>query len=299
MGDSLPIDIVLIRHGESEGNIAQEASKMGDDSLWIEEFRERHTSNYRLTDLGRKQALVAAKWIKENIDETFDAYFCSEYIRAIETAALLDFPHSRWSTEFYLREKDRGILGGVSKQERENEFSDLLKKMKRDAFYVAPPGGESVASSCLRVDAMLNSWRGSHAGQKILVVCHGNIMNAFRVRLEGISASRYEELEKEKTYNCQIFWFSRRNPETGYIHGSPTWARSICPWDLTLSPNVWQKIYRTSLLTTEQLFAQVKLVPQLINTKDLDKVKKQIREENGIVKKKQKVEEIPEEETKK
>lgn len=45
--ENLPIDIVLVRHGESEGNIAQDLSKIGDDSLWTSEFSQRHTSNYR------------------------------------------------------------------------------------------------------------------------------------------------------------------------------------------------------------------------------------------------------------
>jgi len=43
-----PIDLVLVRHGESEGNIAQEMSKLNDDTLWDKQgFKERHTSKYR------------------------------------------------------------------------------------------------------------------------------------------------------------------------------------------------------------------------------------------------------------
>ena len=52
---TLPLDLVLVRHGESEGNVAQEWSKLGDDSLWTEEFRQRHSSRYRLTLKGREQ----------------------------------------------------------------------------------------------------------------------------------------------------------------------------------------------------------------------------------------------------
>jgi hypothetical protein len=45
-----PIDLVLVRHGESEGNIAQEMSKLNDDTLWDKQgFKERHTSKYRHT----------------------------------------------------------------------------------------------------------------------------------------------------------------------------------------------------------------------------------------------------------
>jgi hypothetical protein len=78
---NLPVDIVLVRHGESEGNLAQSLSKKGNDKLWTPEFSNRHTSLYRLTDRGRKQAKKAGKWIKKNICPTFDHYYCSEYIR--------------------------------------------------------------------------------------------------------------------------------------------------------------------------------------------------------------------------
>jgi hypothetical protein len=40
--ENLPIDIVLVRHGESEGNLAQAYSKKGDDSLWTPEFSARY-----------------------------------------------------------------------------------------------------------------------------------------------------------------------------------------------------------------------------------------------------------------
>jgi hypothetical protein len=74
----LPVDVVLVRHGESEGNFAQKFSKVGDHSYWTPEFSQRHTSQYRLTDKGRyshpyivliirKQAQIAGDWLKANI----------------------------------------------------------------------------------------------------------------------------------------------------------------------------------------------------------------------------------------
>jgi broad specificity phosphatase PhoE len=94
--EHLPIDIVLIRHGESEGNLAQSRSKKGEQGDWTQEFKERHTSRYRLTDKGRVQAEIAGKWVKENIAERFDRYYCSEYTRAMETASLLDMKGAKW-----------------------------------------------------------------------------------------------------------------------------------------------------------------------------------------------------------
>jgi len=147
-------------------------------------MKERHNSNYRLTDKGREQAKATGKWIKENISESFDRYYCSEYVRAQETSALMDFQKAIWYSEFYLREQDRGILAGRSKQQRQSEYSELVQKLAKDAFFLAPPGGESVASACLRVDRIIQIWKNACAGQRIISVCHGNIMLAFKVRLE-------------------------------------------------------------------------------------------------------------------
>lgn len=66
-------------------------------------------------------------------------YYCSEYVRAQETAALLGFENAKWHVEFYLREQDRGVLAGKSVAEREKNYSDLVETVKRDTFYVAPP----------------------------------------------------------------------------------------------------------------------------------------------------------------
>ena len=69
-----PVDLVLVRHGESEGNLAQYRSKNGVEDDWKGEFGERHSSRYRLTDEGRRQAKCTGEFIKENIFSSFDMY---------------------------------------------------------------------------------------------------------------------------------------------------------------------------------------------------------------------------------
>jgi len=145
-----PVDLVLVRHGESEGNLAQIRSKHGVEDDWKGEFGDRHSSRYRLTDEGRRQAEKTGEFIKENIFSQFDMYYTSEYARAMETAALLGMKGADWNVEFNLRERDNGVLGSKSKQERKKEFADELARRERDLFYWQPPGGESVATMCLR-----------------------------------------------------------------------------------------------------------------------------------------------------
>lgn len=69
-----PLELVLVRHGQSEGNEAVARSQRGDLSAYTPEFKNKHSSTYRLTDKGIEQAKVAGQWIRENIGDKFDRY---------------------------------------------------------------------------------------------------------------------------------------------------------------------------------------------------------------------------------
>lgn len=68
----------------------------------------------------------------------------------METAGLLGIDNAEWSVEFSIRERDNGVLGGLSKKERKEEYAEELQRRDRDLFYWQPPGGESIASMCFR-----------------------------------------------------------------------------------------------------------------------------------------------------
>lgn len=52
-----------------------------DFRTYTPEFKRRHSSAYRLTDVGIDQAKVAGQWIRENIGDRFDRYYTSEFVR--------------------------------------------------------------------------------------------------------------------------------------------------------------------------------------------------------------------------
>jgi len=68
-------------------------------------------------------------------------------------------------------------LGGLSDFQRKQKFSDEIERLKREPFFVAPPGGESFAQVCLRVDRVLSFWRKREDKRaeklKLIAVCHG------------------------------------------------------------------------------------------------------------------------------
>jgi NAD+ kinase len=262
---TMPLDLVLVRHGESEGNVAYGMSRRGDPSHFTPEFLARHSSKWRLTDRGRQQAGVAGEWLRRHVAPSFDRYYVAEYLRAMETAAHLGFPDASWRCEFFLRERDWGVFDVMSFQERRERYAEELKRRECDTFFWTPPGGESMANLCLRIDRVLDTLHRECAGLRVILVCHGEVMWAFRVRLERMPQERYHELDRSpdpclKMHNCQVLHYTRRDPESGALAAHLDWVRSVCPWDATLSRGDWQRIERPTS-SNEQLLAVVEKTP--------------------------------------
>ena len=105
-------------------------------TLYTGEFLRRHSSGWRLTDVGRQQAECAGQWLKDNFyEKDFDRFYVSEYIRCMETAARLYIPNARWFAEVFLRERDWGQMDLMSWAERQSKMADELKLGIWIAFY--------------------------------------------------------------------------------------------------------------------------------------------------------------------
>ncbi|EQC34352.1 hypothetical protein SDRG_08124 [Saprolegnia diclina VS20] len=261
-------DLVLIRHGESEGNVARERSIKGDHSLFSGEFKHRHSSNWRLTDRGREQAEAAGEWLRKNDMVYFDRYLVSEYLRAMETAARLNLPDAQWYAEMLLRERDWGQMDLMSEDERFKNMYDELVRRDLDRFYYAPPGGESMAAVAQRVDRMLCVLHRELPGKKAVVVCHSEVMWALRTRLERMSQETFRELQMsgrmvDQIHNAHILHYTRTDPGTGKVAPFFTHMRSVCPWNEKLSPKGWIKINRP-VYDNEMMLAIAERVPRMI-----------------------------------
>lgn len=269
---SLPIDLVLVRHGQSEGNLAKRRSEAGDHGAYTAEFKERHTSSYRLSQKGREQAAAAGDWIRNNLcskDLHFDRWCVSEYARAWETAALLQLPGAKWYTDAYLSERDWGNIESLPIDEREEKFGQVLRQRDIQPFFWAPPNGESFMTLCLRVDRVLNTLHRECGDKRVVVVCHGEVMWAFRLRLERMTQARFRELHlstesKDRIHNCQILHYSRRNPETNRLAPHLNWLRMIRPTDPKPVLLDWEGIQRASY-TNEELLERVNDIPVLVH----------------------------------
>ncbi|GAM18015.1 hypothetical protein SAMD00019534_011900 [Acytostelium subglobosum LB1] len=269
-----PLELVLVRHGQSEGNEAQSRSKRGDLSAYTDEFKKKHSSSYRLTDKGIKQAKIAGKWVRENVAQNFDRYYTSEYVRAMETSSLLGLEEAHWLTEIQLRERDKGKMDNISWTEKNERFEPEMKLRKRDSFFWRPPEGESIAQICQRVEHTFTTLRRECANKRVIIVCHGEIMWAFRVRLERLSQIRFHQLQSSKDprdliHNTSILWYTRVHPKTGELYPYFKFLRQVCPWRPEYSAPGWVEFDRP-VYTNEELMQSVRTVPRYVNNLDND-----------------------------
>ena len=264
-------ELVLVRHGESEGNVAFSRSVAGDHSLYSGEFLNRHSSFWRLTDRGREQAFVAGEWINRRLQPRFDCWYTSEYLRAMETASLLDLPGARWRPEILLRERDWGQYDLASQEVRAKYFAAEEERRLRDSLFWAPPGGESLAHVIHRVDSLLLFWNRRFANRRVVATCHGELMWAFRMRFERLTQLRYRQMQREasqfeRIHNGQVLVYSRRGPTSGALSTDFRWMQLVCPWDLSLSGGEeWRPIERSGGLNSAALWTMAETYPRLFN----------------------------------
>lgn len=264
----LPIDLVLVRHGESEGNIANKRDRHGDSSLLTDEFRDRHVSTWKLTDKGIDQAKAAGNWIKKNIPGEFDFYLVSAFVRARETAAYLQLNNAQWEIDPYLIERDHGDFDGMTDAQKKEKFGANLARRAMQEFYWRPPNGETRIEAGLRWDRIMHSLTNRHSDHKVIIVAHETLIEAALIRRLHWTVEEFcqwKELNDPATkiHNCQVIHFSRRDPNTGKILENIRWWRSVNPWDLSLTDNNWQPIQKQTF-TNKELLKQTQKYKRVI-----------------------------------
>ncbi len=241
----MPRHLFLIRHGQSEGNVATEKAKRGDLSSYTDEFVTTPGRTWKLTELGREQAALAGEWLREELERVSPTqerrFYVSPYIRTRQTAGLLQLEEHGRSVEWYvnrtIRERDWGDIDCVPRQQfLEDPIYRLnAQKMKLDPLYWRPPGGESIQDVAdNRVRNFLDTLHRECSDQTVVAQSHGEQMKANRIVLERISDEQFLEDEENplrKIRNCQIVQYTKDAPE-GFEAGASKriqYVRNIVP----------------------------------------------------------------------
>lgn len=230
---SMPQDLVLIRHGQSEANVRQRASRKGDNSLFTEDLVTVPDRSWRLTEMGATQARSIGYYLKEQFPQGFDRYIVSPFIRTRETAANLGLSRADWEENRIIRERSWGEVDGLSVADFKELYPYNARLKEIDPIYWAPPAGESLASVAEnRVSNFLRGLSRDSSGARVLAVTHGDFILSSRLLIEQWSDEEFLKMdadESQRTRNCIMVHYSRRNPETGKLADRFRWVRLSYP----------------------------------------------------------------------
>lgn len=205
-------NLVLVRHGESERNIAKAKAVAEKSETYGDDTRDM---DVELTDKGRRQATQTGERLIQHLGFAFDRAFASPYRRTVQTAEMVLAGQGgpvKTVLEERVREKEFGVLDGLTKHGIKRRYPYEAERKKRDGkYYYRPLGGESYPDVNQRVHAFLGMLIRECPGQNVLVVCHSVIVLSFRRLLERLSEQDLLEIDqdpKQEPENCGVTWYA-------------------------------------------------------------------------------------------
>jgi len=261
----MPLNLIVVRHGESEGNDANRRSRKGDNSRFDnEEFRNRHSSMWRLTDTGVTQAIWAGEKIRA-MRFNIGRKYTSPYFRAMETMGHMKLGGPLAMSSYELRERSWGEFDGLTHKERAVKFSEAIQKQKTEPFLWEPPGGEPLVVVVTRVrDLKGTLHRECGDMESVVMSCHGETAEVIRATTERMTPQQFVEMKQDPAqdmWNCAILHYTRKNPHKPEAEPMPylNWVRLVTPPDAHNHGAVgfdWKEIKRPRF-TDEELLQYV------------------------------------------
>ncbi len=178
------MNLILIRHGQSEWNALNQFTGWKDPGL---------------TSKGVEEARNAGKIIN-NLKINFDLVFTSALIRAQNTAEIIlkeiNQPLSTIKNQA-LNERNYGDLAGLNKDDARKRWGDEQVHIWRRSFDIPPPGGESLKDTGERVLPFFMKEILPYVckGKNVLVAAHGNSLRSLIKFLDNISDEDIVKLE--------------------------------------------------------------------------------------------------------
>jgi 2,3-bisphosphoglycerate-dependent phosphoglycerate mutase len=186
----------LIRHGQSEGNVADDAAKAAGAATVTIAVRD---PDVPLSDLGRRQAAAIGRcW--SGVAEVPDIVLASPFERAYSTARIavataglrLDIRRDE-----RLRERDLGLFDGLTAVGIRERFpEEATRRAWLGKFYYRPPRGESWVDVALRVRSLLADLRREEAGARIAIFSHQAVLFVFRYVLEELTEQEILDIDR-------------------------------------------------------------------------------------------------------
>lgn len=232
MSESLAWHRVLVRHGESEGDVRREAYRRGEAFTMVKTVEEEE-----ITPRGEEQSRLSGLWIQEHVIARHGliarrglnssiGYFTSPTYRTAQSAVAMALSDT-WQSDYALTERDRGEIKGWPKKRHEAEHPESYAQMKEDPLHWCPPGGESILGVAERAKRFIEHIDGHLLA---IIVGHRDWIWAAQMDIERLSEEEMSRVDTDAINNAQIIHYTNINPDDGRVDPAVLWKRSVCPW---------------------------------------------------------------------
>ena len=235
MRQNWPKRLWLVRHGQSQGNVARDKANAAGHSVIDLDVRD---VDVPLSDLGLRQAEATGRWFAElPAAERPELVLSSPYLRARQTAeaiceaGALTGDKAKSIIDERLREREFGVFDGLTTRGIREKFpEEAAHRAKMGKFYHRPPGGESWADVILRLRSALNTINLLYTDRRVVIVCHQVVVLCMRYILDELDEAQILSIDKQsEILNCGIatYEFDRGDDELCkptlklWNHGAP------------------------------------------------------------------------------
>jgi len=211
-------ELILVRHGESVGNVAREEAESSGALSIAMPMRD---ADVPLSELGLLQARAVGRWLAQDPGRAPQAVWSSPYLRARQTAqtalAELAVPPPLRQDE-RIRDRELGVLDLLTKRGVGDRFpGEARRRSWLGKFYYRPPGGESWVDLVLRIRSFLADLeRGPERGRQ-LIVSHDAVILLFRYVCEQLDEESVFEIARTGSVtNASVSRLVRQDGEPGW-----------------------------------------------------------------------------------
>lgn len=276
---TMPREILLIRHEESEANVVQKNI----DGLATLELtnlvNQRPDSLHPLTPRGIRRAKMLGGWIREHIGPLaeYDMHYVSPYVRTTETAAYISGDEDVvWYDMRWIVERDWGDYGRATREEQQEKYGRTFEHKKIDPVFATFDGGESNLDVMVRMRLAYDTLHRQHTNDRVVMVTHGGVMNVVINDLERLWVDEWRWREVNDKYdlpNGAIVRLSRVHPDDlergtkdAPEHPTIRWKQVIYPLDPENSPHggEWVELSPRRGRTAAEMIQSVKNVERFL-----------------------------------
>lgn len=194
-------ELWLIRHGESEANVAALRAERSGAEVVEAPARD---ADVALSELGIEQARAVGAWLRENAHQGVPtSAWVSPYVRARQTlgAAMAEAGlELEPRQDERIRDRELGILDlltSLGVDVRHPEEAERRRWLGK--FYYRPPGGESWADVALRIRSFLRDLDDADDGGVSLVVAHDAVIMLFLYVCDGLAEEELLDFAQQHT----------------------------------------------------------------------------------------------------